>query len=64
MGVLITTFGKIWFVMMTLFFFVCGWLFVFKTEMMVRMGRESYAKREFLRKAPNANIVLKSWYQH
>jgi len=40
--------------MMTLFFFVFGWLFVFKAEMMVRWGRENYAKSKFV--APNAEI--------
>jgi hypothetical protein len=43
-----TTFKAIWFVVMILGFAVCGWLCVFKTEMLVTWGRKN-AKTKFVR---------------
>ena len=41
---------------------VCGWLFVFKTDMLVRWGRTNYEKSKLVRASPNAGLVMKPWY--
>jgi hypothetical protein len=41
---------------------VCGWLFVFRTDMLVRWGRNNYAKSKLIRSSPNAALVMKPWY--
>jgi hypothetical protein len=52
----------VWLVIMVLGFAVCGWLGVFKTNMVVAMGRKNYEKSKFLRSSPLSGIVLKPWY--
>ena len=41
---------------------VCGWLFVFKTDMLVRWGLSNYARSKMLQGVPNTGLILKSWY--
>jgi hypothetical protein len=41
---------------------VCGWLLVFKTDMLVRWGRDNYAKSKLVQASPNSNLVFKPWY--
>jgi hypothetical protein len=57
-----TAFGIAWFVIMVLVFVVCGWLCVFKTNMLVAMGRKNYEKSKFAKLSPFSNIVLKPSY--
>ncbi len=47
---------------MSLGFAVCGWLCVFKTDMLVIRGQENYAKSGLVRAYPFSNMVLKPWY--
>ena len=39
-----STFKIIWFVITSLIFSVCGWLFLFRTNMVVGWGRKNYGK--------------------
>jgi hypothetical protein len=57
-----TTFGIVWLVVMVLMFAVCGWLCVFKTNMLVTWGRRNYEKSKFVRAYPFSNMVMKPWY--
>jgi hypothetical protein len=57
-----TTFGIVWLVVMVLIFAVCGWLCVFKTNMLVTWGRGNYEKSKFVRAYPFSNMVMKPWY--
>ena len=68
-----TTFGVVWLAVFSLGFGVCGWLCVFKTEMLVESGRRSYQKRKVLEEKsrlvralvgtnPTSRMVLKPWY--
>ena len=52
----------VWLVIMALGFAVCGWLGVFKTNMLVAMGRKNYEKSKLLRSSPLSGMVLKPWY--
>jgi hypothetical protein len=57
-----TTFGIIWIVVASLGFAVCGWLCVFKTSALVRMGQRNYARSKFVQAQPFSKMVLKPWY--
>ena len=57
-----TTFGIVWLVVMSLGFAVCGWLCVFKTNMLVERARKNYEKRKFVRAFASSDMVLKPWY--
>ena len=65
-----TTFGIVWLVVFSLGFALFGWLCVFRTEMLVAMGRKNYDKvnsyprfiREIVRTDPTSKIILKPWY--
>jgi hypothetical protein len=52
----------IWVVTMVLGFAVCGWLCVFRTNMLVTWGRKNYEKSKFVQAYPFSNMVLKPWY--
>jgi len=51
-----------WLVIMVLVFGVCGWLCVFRTNMLVTWGRKNYEKSKFIQAYPFSNVVLKPWY--
>jgi hypothetical protein len=55
-----TTFKAIWFVVMILGFAVCGWLCVFRTDMLVTWGRKN-AKTKFAW-SPFSSIPMKPQY--
>ena len=55
-----TTFKAIWFVMMILGFTICGWLCVFRTNMLVTWGRKN-AKTKFAW-SPFSGIPMQSGY--
>ena len=57
-----TTFGTVWLVVVILGFAVSGWLFIFKTSMLVKWGQTNRAKSRFIRFYPFTNIVQKPWY--
>ena len=40
----------------------CGCLLVFKTDMLVRRGRNNYAKSKLVQMSPNSSLVFKPWY--
>jgi hypothetical protein len=49
-------------VILVLFFGFSGWLCLFKTDVLVTMGRKNYAKSKFIRGQTFSNIVFKPWY--
>ena len=55
-----TTFKAIWFVILILGFAVCGWLCVFRTNMLVTWGRKN-AKTKFAW-SPFSSIPMKPAY--
>jgi hypothetical protein len=57
-----TTFGIVWLAVVSLGFAVCGWLCVFKTDMLVERGRKNYEERKFVRAFTRSSMVLKPWY--
>ena len=57
-----TTSKAIWFVIVVLGFAVCGWLCVFRTNMLVMWGRKNYAKSKFVQAYPFSSMVMKPGY--
>jgi hypothetical protein len=55
-----TTFKAIWFVIMILGFAVCGWLCIFRTNMLVTWGRKN-AKTKFAW-SPFSSVPMKPQY--
>jgi hypothetical protein len=50
-------------VVLSLGFYVCGGLCIFKTKMLVAWAQKSYTNSgKFVRAYPFSNIVMKSWY--
>jgi len=47
---------------MSVVFYVCGGLCIFKTKKLVAWGQRSYAKSRFVQSYPFSNMVTKSWY--
>jgi len=52
--------GAIALALISVGFYICGALCIFKTKMVVEWGRKSYNKRGFL--YPFASMVAKPWY--
>ena len=57
-----TTSGAISLAVVSLVFYVCGGLCIFKTKMLVTWGQSSYAKSKFVQSYPFSSMVTKSWY--
>ena len=57
-----TTSDLIPLVLLSLFFYVCGGLCIFKTKMLVEWAQRSYTRSRFVRAYPFSNTVMKSWY--
>ena len=57
-----TTSGAITLAVMSVVFYVCGGLCIFKTKMLVAWGQRSYAKNKFVQSYPLSTMVTKSWY--
>ena len=57
-----TTSGAIAVAVMSVVFYVCGGLCIFKTKMLVAWGQRSYAKSKFVQSYPFSNMVTKPWY--
>ena len=57
-----TTSQAIWLVTLVLGLAACGWLCVFKTDMLVRWARQNYQKSKFVQAYPFSYLVLKPWY--
>jgi hypothetical protein len=57
-----TTSGAIVVAVMSVFFFVCGGLCIFRTKMLVAWGQRSYAKSKFVQAYPFSGMVMKPWY--
>jgi hypothetical protein len=59
---MVTPFGMVWIVVMSIAFAVAGWFCIFKTHVMVTMGRKNYQKSKFTRESPFSDLVLKESY--
>jgi hypothetical protein len=58
-----TTSGAISLAVVSLVFYVCGGLCIFKTKMLVAWAQRSYAKSSrFAQSYPFSSIVTKPWY--
>jgi len=57
-----TTSGAVTVAVISVFFYVCGGLCIFKTKMLVVWGQRSYAKSKLLQNYPFSNMVTKPWY--
>jgi hypothetical protein len=57
-----TTSKAIWLAVMSLGFYVCGGLCIFKTNLLVGWGRRNYTKNKFVQAYPSSGIVMKPWY--
>jgi hypothetical protein len=57
-----TTSAIIWLVVMSLFFYICGGLCIFKTNTLVGWAQRNYAKSKFVQAYPFSGMVMKPWY--
>jgi len=57
-----TTSKAISLAMMSLLFYVCGGLCIFKTKMLVGFAQRNYTRSKFVQAYPFANMVMKPWY--
>jgi hypothetical protein len=57
-----TTSGTISVAVISILFYICGGLCIFKTRMLVDWGQRSYAKSMFIQSNPLSSVVTKSWY--
>jgi hypothetical protein len=44
------------------FFYVCGALCIFKTNMLVGWAQRNYTKSKFVKAYPFSGMVMKPWY--
>jgi len=49
-------------VVISIAFYVCGALLIFRTRMFVELGRRSYGKSRFAQASPLSSIVMKPSY--
>jgi hypothetical protein len=50
-------------ILLSLFFYICGWLFIFKTNALVSYGRANYAKSRFVKTTvPSLKLIESHWY--
>ncbi|MGA9967015.1 MAG: hypothetical protein WBQ10_17590 [Terriglobales bacterium] len=57
-----TTSGAIALAVLSVVFYVCGGLCLFKTKMLVAWGQKNYAKSKLVRGYPLSSMVTKPWY--
>ena len=57
-----TTSGDIALAVLSVVFYVCGGLCIFKTKLLVAWRQSSYTKSKFVQSYPFFNMVTKSWY--
>ena len=57
-----TTSGAIVVALMSVFFFVCGGLCIFKTKMLVGWVQRNYTKSKAVQAYPFSGMVMKPWY--
>jgi len=57
-----TTSKAIWLVVISLGFYVCGALCIFRTSMLVGWGQRNYTKSKFVQAYPLSGMVMKPWY--
>ena len=57
-----TTSGAIAAAVMSVFFYVCGALCIFKTNMLVGWAQRNYTKSKFVQAYPFSGMVMKPWY--
>lgn len=48
--------------LISLYFYVFGWFCVFKTSVVVAMGRRYYGRSKLARSVPNSGMVFRPWY--
>ena len=56
------TSGAVAVAVMTVFFYVCGALCIFKTNMLVGWAQRNYTKSKFVQAYPFSGMVMKPWY--
>lgn len=56
------TFKTVWLALMSLFFYVSGWLCIFKTNMLANRGRVTYGKSKLIHSLPSSKIVRSPRY--
>ena len=56
------TSGAIALAVISVAFYVCGGLCLFKTKMLVAWGQKNYAKSKLVQSYPFSGMVTKSWY--
>jgi hypothetical protein len=54
----------IWLVVISLGFYVCGGLCIFKTKMLVGWAQRNYTQSKFVQAYPFSNMVMKPWYPY
>ncbi|HET9408331.1 MAG TPA: hypothetical protein VFO39_13910 [Candidatus Sulfotelmatobacter sp.] len=54
--------GAIALAVMSVFFYTCGGLCVFKTKMLVGWAQKNYNKSKLVRAYPFSDMVTKPWY--
>lgn len=59
---MVTPFGIAWLLATGIVFAVAGWFCIFRTDVMVRMGRRNYEKSRLIRSYPFSDFVLKDSY--
>ena len=57
-----TTGGAIWLIVMSIAFYVCGGLCIFRTRTLVGWAQKNYAKSKFVQAYPFSSMVMKPWY--
>lgn len=57
-----TTSGAIAVAVMSVVFYVCGGLCIFKTNMLVGWAQKNYTKSKFVQAYPFSGMVMKPWY--
>jgi hypothetical protein len=57
-----TTSKAIWLAVISLGFYVCGALCIFRTSMLVGWAQRSYTKSKFVQAYPFSGMVMKPWY--
>jgi hypothetical protein len=58
----LTTSGAIALGVMSLVFYTCGALCIFKTKMLVGWGQGNYVKHKSIQAYPFSDFVMKPWY--
>jgi hypothetical protein len=58
----VTTSKAIWLVVISLAFYACGALCIFRTTTLVGWAQKNYTKSKLVQAYPFSGMVMKSWY--